>query len=94
MCLLVAELLHHFEGKAVLSIDDPDKQEPVALDLIERYIQDLPIIQSVISNGDTSGGVGRGELPWGINGDDIEESPTALHLLLTQLIEIELSHVH
>jgi len=50
----VSEMLHHVNGKAVLGINDPDKEEAVSLNLVERDIPDLLVIQSVIGYGHTS----------------------------------------
>lgn len=32
----VSEFLHHFKGESILGIDDPDEQETIGLELVER----------------------------------------------------------
>ena len=65
--LLVAMLLEQIESKPVLGIDDPNKQESICLDLVEGQIQNLVINQGVVGNGNTSGWVGTGQLPWWVH---------------------------
>lgn len=77
---LVAVVFHHVNGHAVLGVDHPDEQETVGLDLVERDVKDLLVVQGVVGNGDTSCGVGRGELPGWVNGDHIKKPSTVLHL--------------
>ena len=50
----VSELLHHINGKAVFRVDNPDEQEAVGLDLVERDILNLLVIQSVVGDGNAS----------------------------------------
>jgi hypothetical protein len=54
---LVAEMLHHFDGHAILGINDPNKEETVCLDLVKGDIHDLLVVQGVIGNSYTSCGV-------------------------------------
>ena len=54
----VAVFLHHLQCKAVLRIDHPNEQEPISLDLVERDVQDVLVVQGVVGDGNTSGRVG------------------------------------
>jgi len=46
------------EGEPVLGVDDPDEEEAVGLQLVEGHVQDFSVVEGVVGNGDTSGGVG------------------------------------
>jgi hypothetical protein len=79
---LVAEVLHHFEGKSVLRIDHPNEKETIGLKLLKRNVQNLFVIECVISNSHSTSRVGRRELPWRITSDHVKESTSIIHLLL------------
>ncbi len=55
----IAILLHHVKGHTIFGVDDPDEKEPVALNLVKGYVEDLFIIQGVIGNGNSSSRVSR-----------------------------------
>jgi len=55
---LIAMLVEHVQGKAVLGIDDPDEQEALGLDLFERQVQDVFVSEGAVSDGNTSSRVG------------------------------------
>lgn len=93
--LPVAILVENFKCKSVLGVDDPNKKEAVSLNLVERHIKDLVIVQGVVGNGHTSGRVGRRELPWGIDGDDIKKSSVrVLFLSSRKKVPVKLSDIN
>jgi hypothetical protein len=55
----IAILLHHVKGHAIFGVDNPDEKETVTLNLVKGYVEDLFIIQGVISNGDSSCRISR-----------------------------------
>lgn len=55
----IAILLHHVKGHAIFGVDDPDEKETVTLNLVKGDVEDLFIIQGVISNGDSSCRISR-----------------------------------
>lgn len=50
----VSKVLHHLESESILGIDYPNEEESISLQLIERNVEDLLIIQSVICDSNTS----------------------------------------
>ena len=72
----VAGLLHHFERKSILGVNDPNEKETVGLEAFEGYLEYLLIVESIICDGNTSGRIGGRQLPWWITSDNIEKSAT------------------
>ena len=50
-------LLEESERKSVLVVDDPDEEESVLLEFLERQVHDFLIGECVIGNCYTAGGV-------------------------------------
>lgn len=55
---LVAMLVEHVQGEAVLRVDDPNKEEALRLDLLEWQVQDILVGQGAVGDSDTSSWVG------------------------------------
>lgn len=77
----VAGLLHHFERKSILGVDDPNEQETVGLEAFEGNVEDLLVVESIICDGNTSGRICGRKLPWWITSDNIEKSATSSFFL-------------
>ena len=50
---------------------------------------DLVVSQGCVSDGYTSGRVGRRELPWRIHADDVEQAASMLLLATAKLLKLE-----
>ena len=90
---LVALRLHHLNGKPVLGVDDPDKEEAVSLELFERNLVDDRVWELLVGDSHSSSGISRAELPWRIAGDHIEQLSSMLPLGLHQLVPLHLLDV-
>lgn len=90
---LVAVVLHHRDSKAVLGVDHPDQEEPVLLQLVEGNIEHLLIVQRLVGNGDSSGGVGRGKLPGRVASDDVKELSAVPLLSVSECLPVKANHV-
>lgn len=89
----VAPFVKHVQGKSILVVDDPDEEEAALLYFVERNFQNIIVCQSTVGNGNSSGWVGRGELPWWVTSDHVEQSSSVLHLSLGYLVKVYLHDI-
>lgn len=78
----VVVMLHELYGKAILCVDDPEQQEAVCLQAIQRNVFDDLVTQLLVSDGDTAGRVSRSKLPGRISHNDVEQSAASDALLV------------
>ena len=69
----VAGLFHHIERKSILGVDDPNEKETVGLEALEGNVQYLFIVESIISDSNSSGRICGRKLPWWITSDNIKK---------------------
>ena len=79
---------HHFQSELVLVVDDPNKNEAIALDVMQGHMLDLVVRERRVSNRHTSSWVSCREHPRRVHADDVEQTTGVLHLLTTEIFKL------
>lgn len=85
--------LHRLHCPLVLGIYHPHEQEPCTLQLRHWDVLNGLIVETAVLDGDTTGWLGGGELPWRVHHDDIKLPVADLQLLLQQVLEVKLGDI-
>ena len=86
-------LLHHVDSPLELGVDDPDEQEPLALQHWHWDVLDGLVSQTGVLDGHSSRGLRGGESPWGVHHDDVELALCNFQLFGYEQLEVELRDV-
>lgn len=68
----VTPFVEEVQGELVFGIDHPDKQEAIGLKLRDRKIDNVLVGKLAVAQGNTTGGICSGQLPWRVHHDNIE----------------------
>jgi len=91
---LIPPLPYHLTRDAVLSINNPNKDEAVCLQALDWHVSDIDIAKGIVSNCYTSRRLRGGKLPRRIHHNDIKELSIRLLLFgVNQFLPLEVPDI-